>query len=63
MTIKATDPYQPIYDTVLMTITVDEVDEAPVFTVDGKTSHSRGRRTQAAAECGHCTYTFVAYDD
>ena len=42
---------------VVMTITVDEVDEAPVFTA-GKTSHSHAENTDAAT----VVYTFVAYD-
>ena len=43
---------------VVMTITVDEVDEAPVFT-DGKTSHSYAENTVVAVTE---VYTFDAYD-
>ena len=46
VTIKATDPSSESA-TVVMTITVDEVDEAPVFT-DGETSHSHAENTDAA---------------
>ena len=56
MTIKATDPSGDSA-MVVMTITVDEVDEAPVFT-DGKMSHSHAEN-QAANEV---VYTFVAYN-
>ena len=43
MTIKATDPSRESA-MVVMTITVGEVDEAPVFTM-GKTSHSHAEDT------------------
>ena len=56
VTIKATDP-SSTSDTVVMTITVDEVDEAPVFTA-GKTSHSHAENTDAAT----VVYDFEAYD-
>ena len=56
VTIKATDP-SGLVAMVVMTITVDEVDEAPVFT-DGKTSHSHAEN-EAATEV---VYTFDAYD-
>ena len=56
MTIKATDPSGQ-FATVVMMITVDEVDEAPVFTAD-ETSHSHAENTDAAT----MVYTFVAYD-
>ena len=56
VTIKATDPFSTS-DTVVMTITVDEVDEAPVFTAD-KMSHSHAE-DEAATEV---VYTFAAYD-
>ena len=56
VTIKATDP-SSTSDTVVMTITVDEVDEAPVFTA-GKTSHSHAENKVAT----EVVYTFVAYD-
>ena len=56
VTIKATDP-SSTSDTVVMTITVDEVDEAPVFTA-GKTSHSHAENEVAE----EVVYTFVAYD-
>ena len=56
VTIKATDPFSTS-DTVVMTITVDEVDEAPVFTA-GKTSHSHAEITAANT----VVYTFAAYD-
>ena len=54
VTIKATDPSGKSA-MVVMTIEVDEVDEAPVFTA-GKTSHSYAEN--GAGE----VYTFVAYD-
>ena len=56
MTIKATDPSGET-DTVDMTITVDETDEAPVFTMD-KASHMHKENTDAAT----AVYTFAAYD-
>ncbi len=56
VTIKATDPSGQSA-TVLMTITVDEADEAPVFT-DGKMSHSRAENEDAT----EVVYTFGAYD-
>ena len=56
MTIKATDPSGESA-TVVMTITVDEVDEAPVFTA-GEMSHSHAENTNAAT----VVYTFAAYD-
>ena len=56
VTIKATDPSGQSA-TVVMTITVDEVDEAPVFT-DGKASHSHAENTPADT----VVYTFEAYD-
>ena len=56
VTIKATDPSSESV-TVVMTITVDEVDEAPVFTA-GETSHSHEENTLAAT----AVYTFIAYD-
>ena len=56
MTIKATDPSGESA-TVVMTITVDEVDEAPVFT-DGKASHSHAENTPETM----VVYPFVAYD-
>ena len=58
VTIKATDPHGSS-DTVVMTITSDEVDEAPVFT-DGKTSHSYKENTTANTATD--LYTFMAYD-
>ena len=42
---------------VVMTITVDEVDEAPVFTA-GNASHSHAENTRNST----VVYTFVAYD-
>ena len=54
VTIKATDPSSESA-TVVMTITVDEVDEAPVFTM-GKTSHSYAENGTGDV------YPFVAYD-
>ena len=56
VTIKATDP-SGLSAMVVMTITVDEVDEAPVFTA-GKTSHSHAENTDAST----VVYPFVAYD-
>ena len=56
VTIKATDPSGQSA-MVVMTIMVDEVDEAPVFT-DGKTSHSHAENEDAA----EVVYTFDAYD-
>ena len=56
VTIKATDP-SGLSAMVVMTIEVDEVDEAPVFTA-GKMSHSHAENTPAAT----AVYTFVAYD-
>ena len=56
VTIKATDPSGESA-TVVMTITVDEVDEAPVFT-DGKASHSHAENTPETM----VVYPFVAYD-
>ena len=56
VTIKATDP-SSLVAMVVMTITVDEVDEAPVFTA-GKMSHSHAENTDAA----EVVYPFVAYD-
>ena len=56
VTIKATDPSGESA-TVVMTITVDEVDEAPVFTA-GEMSHSHAENTNAAT----VVYTFAAYD-
>ena len=56
VTIKATDPSGQSA-TVLMTITVDEVDEAPVFT-DGEMSHSHAENTPATT----VVYDFGAYD-
>ena len=53
VTIKATDPSGES-DMVVMTITVDEVDEAPVFTA-GETSHSHAENTTMV-------YNFGAYD-
>ena len=40
-------------DTVLMTITVDSVDEAPVFTVDGQDVPLAMRRTEPSADVVH----------
>ena len=56
VTIKATDP-SGLPDMVVMTITVDEVDEAPAFTA-GKASHSHAENDPAA----EVVYTFVASD-
>ena len=56
VTIKATDPSGQSA-MVVMTIMVDEVDEAPVFTMD-ETSHSHAENTDVA----EVVYTFVAYD-
>ena len=56
VTIKATDP-SGLSDTVVMTITADEIDEAPVFTM-GETSHMHKENTAAAT----AVYTFAAYD-
>ena len=56
VTIKATDPSSKSA-MVVMTITVDEVDEAPVFTA-GKTSHSHAENTDVDT----MVYTFEAYD-
>ena len=53
VTIKATDPSSESA-TVDMTITVDEVDEAPVFTA-GETSHSHEENDAATATA---VYTF-----
>ena len=58
VTIKATDPSGKSA-TVVMTITVDGVDEAPVFTA-GKTSHEYAENTPANMVT--VLYTFVAYD-
>ena len=61
VTIKATDPSGES-DMVVMTITVDEVDEAPVFTA-GETSHSHAENTAAATmEYDFEVYNFGAYD-
>ena len=56
VTIKATDPSSQSA-TVVMTITVDEVDEAPVFTAD-KTSHSHAEDELPA----EVVYDFAVYD-
>ena len=56
VTIKATDPSSESA-TVVMTITVDEVDEAPVFTA-GETSHSHAENTDA----DYCGVHLCAYD-
>ena len=56
VTIKATDPSGDS-DTVELTITMDETDEAPVFTA-GKTSHEYEENTDVAT----VVYTFAAYD-
>ena len=56
VTIKATDPFDES-TMVVMTITVDAVDEAPVFT-DGEASHSHAEN-ELDTEVVH---TFVAYD-
>ena len=56
VTIKATDPSRESA-TVVMTITVDEVDEAPVFTA-GEMSHSHAEDEEAT----EVVYTFEAYD-
>ena len=58
VTIRATDPHDSS-DTVVMTITPDEVDEAPVFTA-GKASHSYKENTTANTATD--LYTFAAYD-
>ena len=58
VTIKATDPSDES-TMVVMTITVEEVDEAPVFTA-GKMSHSYAENTTANTDTD--LYTFVAYD-
>ena len=58
VTIRATDPHGSS-DTVVMTITPDEVDEAPVFTAD-KTTHSYKENTPANTATD--LYTFAAYD-
>ena len=56
VTIKATDPSDEVA-MVVMTITVDEVDEAPVFTA-GKASHSHAENEPNT----EVVYTFDAYD-
>ena len=56
VTIKATDP-SSLVAMVVMTITVDAVDEAPVFTAS-KTSHSHAENTDATT----VVYDFEAYD-
>ena len=56
VTIKATDPSGESA-MVVMTITVDEVDEAPVFTA-GEMSHSHAEDAAAT----EMVYTFKAYD-
>ena len=56
VTIKATDP-SGLSDTVVMTITADETDEAPVFTMD-KLSHMHEEKTAATT----AVYDFEAYD-
>ena len=58
VTIKATDP-SGLVAMVVMTITVGEVDEAPVFT-DGEASHSYKENTTANTDTD--LYTFAAYD-
>ena len=54
VTIKATDP-SGLFATVVLTITLDEEDEAPVFTM-GKTSHEYEENETVAV------YTFAAYN-
>ena len=60
VTIKATDPSGQS-DTVVMMITVDEVDEAPVFTA-GKMSHMFDEIPDGATSLDLAVYTFIAND-